>query len=97
MITETKVIRVTPLNGTIYKSMTSSGRPGFAMDTTLHLEDGTQQLGKVCYQRKKDVMPGFERQQQSAAAGCMQALFSDGQYWGVRQTFVIGGAGLVNA
>jgi hypothetical protein len=89
-----KVSRITP-SGIIIKSTTNSGRPGFAMDVTLHLEDGSEHKHRACTERKKDLPRSVERMQESAAAGCMAAMFNDaGEFWCVRQSFAIGSSGL---
>lgn len=92
-ITEKRITKIELVNGTIYKGMTMRG-PGFIMDVTLHLEDGTLQRSHVDAQRKKDVLPKLERDRRNAENGSMKASFLGSDFFGTVTHSRMDGSGL---
>lgn len=87
---EIPIIKITAKNGAIYKL-----GQRFALDVTYELKDGRTFEGCIDRDKKKNVLPGLERANQSAAAGAFFASFHNGEFFGTVQKWSIGGAGLV--
>ena len=92
MTTEKKIVSVTPADGSaVRKTTMNTGRPGFGQDVIYALEDGSTVPSHVDSERKGKLPARIASENQAAVRGELFATFIDGEFWGTKRVFDIGG------